>query len=83
MFIILRKNFNGRIYDRYFKSRLVAEKELDNAVEQTCKILNGEVVKEHNYFKREKGFYIYEKEAIFPDGETCVWALIDAFFEDE
>lgn len=84
MFTILNKNFGGRDGgDRYFKSWETAKKEMLKDIEDCCKSLNGKVIKKWDYFNSSKGFYVYEQEALFENGETCHWSLIDGYFEDE
>ena len=83
MFTILHQDFNGRKYDRYFHNWDNAKKEMNKSIENTCKTLGGRVVGSVDRMNHEKGFYMYEKTAIFPNGEQCVWTLIDAYFEDE
>lgn len=82
MFTILSKNFGGRSTDRYFKSWEVAKQEMLKDIDDCCKTLNGKVTKKLDYFNSEKGFYVFEQEALFDNGETCHWALLDGYFED-
>jgi hypothetical protein len=84
MFTILRKNFGGRIHDRYFTSWESAKKEMLKDIEDCCKSLNGKVTKKWDYFNSSKGFYVFEQEALFEeDNKSCRWALVDGYFEDE
>ena len=83
MFTILAKDFGGRKFDRYFKSWDKARQEMDKDVEDCCAHLGGKVHTKRDYFNADKGFYVYEKVAKFPNGENCTWALIDGYFEDE
>lgn len=83
MFTILSKNFAGRKTDRYFKDWVTAKEELDKDVEDCCKSLGGKVIRAIDRFNREKGWYEYEKTASFPNNESCTWALIDGYFEDD
>lgn len=82
MFTILRKDFGGRKGDRYFNSWENAEKEMLADIEVCCRDLNGKVIKKWDYFNSSKGFYVFEQEALFDNGEICHWALIDGYFED-
>lgn len=83
MFTILRKNFNGRIHDRYFMSWEAAKQELLKDVDECCEHLDGKVTQKLDYFNEEKGFYVFQIEAWFDEcEESCSWALIDGYFED-
>jgi hypothetical protein len=83
MFTILNKNFNGRVTNRYFKSWENAKNALLEDVTNCCEHLKGEITLNLDYFNQSKGFYVFEQEARFENGETCHWALIDQPFEDE
>lgn len=83
MFTVLRKNFGGRIMNRYFKSWETARSEMLKDIDDCCNDLHGKVTKRRSYFNSSKGFYVYEQEAEFENGETCHWSLIDECFEDE
>ena len=82
MFTILRKNFAGRIYDRYFRNCDKARKVMDEDVDVCVEVLDGDVTRTIDRMNEDNGFYMYEKSAKFANGETCTWALIDARFED-
>lgn len=82
MFTILRKNFAGRIYDRYFRNCDKAREVMDADVDVCVEVLDGDVTRTIDRMNSDAGFYMYEKSAKFANGETCTWALIDARFED-
>ena len=82
MFTILRKNFAGRVFDRYFCDWDKARKVMDEDVDICVEVLDGDITRTIDRMNVDKGFYMYEKSAKFANGETCTWALIDAYFED-
>lgn len=92
MFTILQKRFakigqpfssSDRVSQRYFKNWESAKNEMLKSIESCCKTLDGKVVEKYDYFNSAKGFYVFEQKAHFPNGEYCVWALLDGYFEDE
>lgn len=83
MFYILRKNFNGRVHDRYFQSWDKAKEEMEKDVKDCVEHLDGRIGESHDHFNAEKGIYIYDKTAYFDEvNEYCTWAIIDGYFED-
>ena len=84
MFTILRKDFGGRVGDRYFKTWDAAKEAMHKDIEDCCKNLGGKVIGKTDRMNVAKGFYMYEQTADFPEQkEKCTWALIDGYFEDE
>jgi hypothetical protein len=91
MFTILQKRFGesifphsgDRISNRYFHSWDSAKSAMHKSIEDTLRVLNGEIIRKSDYMNTSKGFYVYEQTAKMEDGEYCTWALIDGYFEDE
>ena len=83
MFTILRKNFGGRVGDRYFKSWDAAKAAMHKDIDDCCAHLGGTVCDKLDRMNVAKGFYMYEITANFPERkEKCTWALLDCYFED-
>ena len=82
MFYILTKNFGGRKHDRYFKSWDKAKEEMEKDIKDCLEAFNGEIKHTWDFFNMEKGFYVYEKTASFPNKENCTWSIVDGYFED-
>lgn len=82
-FYILRKNFNGRIADRYFQSWEKAKEEMNEDINSCVEHLDGKVREARDHFNADKGIHIYQKTAYFDEvNEWCTWAILDGYFED-
>lgn len=81
MFTIYRKNVDGRIFDRYFKSWDNAEALL--AEEMAAMLANGWTKENHeDYFNSSKGFDVFYYELRSPEGEKANLSLINGEFAD-
>lgn len=81
-FYILRKNFNGRIGDRYFQSLEKAKEEMNEDINSCIEHLDGKIGEVRDNFNADKGIYIYEKTAYFDEvNEWCTWSILTRIFE--
>lgn len=81
MFTIYRKDVGGRKFDRYFHKWENAEKVLEEELADLLK--SGWKQTEHrDYFKCEKGYYIFYYALKTPKGEDAVLTLMNGYFAD-
>lgn len=83
MFTVLRKNFGGRVHDRYFSDYENAKKALFEDVERTIKGEDCKMLNRIDQMNISKGFYNFEVCYWFYScNEACLWSLIESCFED-
>lgn len=82
-FVTFEKNFGGRKMERYFHKLENAKRVMIDDFQNTIKALNGKVEEERELYDKELSCNVFFKRASFPNGEECMWALIDSYFEDE
>lgn len=81
MFHSFYKSVGGRGGYRYFKDWERAKEEMEKDI-QLCIGLGWSVTKRRDFFKADKGYYVYEAVGITDNGEMVSWSVLDHYFED-
>jgi len=76
-----QKTVGGRVSQRYFKKWENAKKALLKDKDE-CERYGWIVTSIHDYFNRDKGFYVYQADGRTDQGEAFTLSLLDCYFED-
>ncbi len=81
MFTIYTKNVGGRVFDRYYREWNNARNALLKELEE-LKAEGWTVESSSDYFKSDKGIYIYGYKCRTPEGEQFSLFLHEGYFRD-